>query len=308
MQTTTTMPPPPNLVADPWGYIVYYINLFFPYFMVVVSLIILMLLYFVITRLVKRSLRSIGMGIEAATGIVLVLRLVFFMAGIMIVIGAFEASIATLLSLTAIFGTALGLAFSQSLGNIVSGLYVLAARPFRVGDYVRVGTVEGIVREITLNYTRILLADETRQLLPNSKVVTSEVTNFRVTVSDLIKNTEEEAETIHEEKQRRSYLRSIDAAIGKLRNMASDADAFKYTFDMNIHMSYDQRAMQRHFDKVCKDYEKVFLARPTYQIWAKPVAAVTYRFTFIVDEPMMIISKTSEFMEDLLEVYIANQK
>lgn len=276
--------------------------------MVVVSLIILMLLYFIITRLVKRSLRSIGMGIEAATGIVLVLRLVFFMAGIMIVIGAFEASIATLLSLTAIFGTALGLAFSQALGNIVSGLYVLAARPFRVGDYVRVGTVEGIVREITLNYTRILLADETRQLLPNSKVVTSEVTNFRVTVSDLIKNTEEEAETIHEEKQRRSYLRSIDAAIGKLRNMASDADAFKYTFDMNIHMSYDQRAMQRHFDKVCKDYEKVFLARPTYQIWAKPVAAVTYRFTFIVDEPIMIITKTSEFMEDLLEVYIESQK
>ncbi|NHI88605.1 MAG: hypothetical protein EAX87_03720 [Candidatus Thorarchaeota archaeon] len=308
MQTTTTMSPPPNPVADPWGYIVYYINLFFPYIMVVVSLIILMLLYFVITRLVKRSLRSIGMGIEAATGIVLVLRLVFFMAGIMIVIGAFEASIATLLSLTAIFGTALGLAFSQALGNIVSGLYVLAARPFRVGDYVRVGTVEGIVREITLNYTRILLADETRQLLPNSKVVTSEVTNFRVTVSDLIKNTEEEAETIHEEKKRRSYLQSIDAAIGKLRNMASDADAFKYTFDMNIHMSYDQRAMQRHFDKVCKDYEKVFLARPTYQIWAKPVAAVTYRFTFIVDEPMMIITKTSEFMEDLLEVYIANQK
>lgn len=308
MQTTTTMPPPPNPVADPWGYIVYYINLFFPYIMVVVSLIILMLLYFIITRLVKRSLKSIGMGIEAATGIVLVLRLVFFMAGIMIVIGAFEASIATLLSLTAIFGTALGLAFSQALGNIVSGLYVLAARPFRVGDYVRVGTVEGIVREITLNYTRILLADETRQLLPNSKVVTSEVTNFRVAVSDLIKNKEEEAETIHEEKQRKSYLRSIDTAIGKLRNMAGDADAFKYTFDMNIHMNYDQRAMQQHFDKVCKDYEKVFLARPTYQIWAKPVAAVTYRFTFIVEDPMMIITKTSEFMEDLLEVYIEGQK
>lgn len=77
---------------------------------------------------------------------------------------------------------------------------------------------------------------------------------------------------------------------------------------MNIHMNYDQRAMQQHFDKVCKDYEKVFLARPTYQIWAKPVAAVTYRFTFIVEDPMMIITKTSEFMEDLLEVYIEGQK
>jgi small-conductance mechanosensitive channel len=31
-------------------------------------------------------------------------------------------------------------------------LYVFAARPFRVGDYVKIGSVEGIVREITLNY------------------------------------------------------------------------------------------------------------------------------------------------------------
>jgi len=248
------------------------------------------------------------MGIEAATGIVLVLRLIFFMAGVMIIISAFEASIATLLSLTAIFGTALGLAFSQALGNIVSGLYVLAARPFRVGDYVRVGGVEGIVREITLNYTRILLGDETRQLLPNSKVVSSEVTNFRVAVSDLIQDKEDQIEEIKDERRMKSYIRSIDNAIDRLRHMAGDANAFKYTFDMNIHMSYNQKDMQRHFDKVCQEYEDVFLARPTYQIWAKPVAAVTYRFTYIVEDPMLIIKKTSEFMEDLLKHYIEGVK
>jgi len=248
------------------------------------------------------------MGIEAATGIVLVLRLVFFMAGIMIVLSGFQADVAALLSLTAIFGTALGLAFSQALGNVVSGLYVLAARPFRVGDYVRVGNVEGIVREITLNYTRILLADETRQLLPNNKVVSSEVTNFRVAVADLIRDKEEQIEEIKEERRMKAYIRSIDEAIDKLRHMAGDANAFRYTFDLNIHMSYNQKEMQRHFEKVCKDYETVFLARPTFQIWAKPVAAVTYRFTYVVDDPMMIIKKTSDFMEDLLEYYLEGPK
>jgi hypothetical protein len=301
---TTTITPPPDFFLDPVGYVLYYINQLFPYVMLVVSLILLMLIYFILTRLVKRSLTSIGMGIEASTGIVLVLRLIFFMAAVMIVINAFAASLATILSLTAIFGTALGLAFSQALGNIVSGLYVLAARPFRVGDYVRVGNVEGMVREITLNYTRILLSDETRQLLPNSKVVGSEVTNFRVAVADLLQEKENQIEEVKEKRSRRSYIRSIDQAIDTLRNMAGNADAYRYTFDMNIHMSYDQKKMQQQFDKVCKNYEKVFLTRPTYQVWAKPTAAVTYRFAFIVEDPMLIIRKTSDFMSDLLEFYI----
>jgi hypothetical protein len=303
MQTTTALPPP-DFFIDPIGYLQYYINQLFPYVMLAVYLTVLMLLYFVLTRLVKRSLISIGMGIEASTGIVLVLRLIFFMAAVMVVINAFEASLATILSLTAIFGTALGLAFSQALGNIVSGLYVLAARPFRVGDYVRVGNVEGIVREITLNYTRMLLSDETMQLLPNSKVVSSEVTNFRVAVSDLLKDKKEEIEEAQHKRSRRSYIRSIDNAIDKLRDMAGDADAYRYTFDMNIHMSYNQKEMQSQFDKVCKEYEGIFLARPLYQIWAKPTAAVTYRFTFVVEDPMLIIRKTSDFMNDLLESYI----
>jgi hypothetical protein len=303
MQTTTVLPPP-DFFVDPIGYLLHYINQLFPYIMVVVSLLVLMVLYWILTRLVRRSLTSIGMGIEASTGIVLVLRLVFFMAAVVIVINAFETNLATILSITAIFGTALGLAFSQALGNIVSGLYVLAARPFKVGDYVRVAGVEGIVREITLNYTRILLGDETRQLLPNSKVVSSEVTNFRVAVAEILQDKEKVVEEAREEKQRRSYIRSIESAIDKLRDMASDADAYRYTFDMNIHMSYNQKEMQRRFDAVCKRYEKVFLALPTYQVWAKPTAAVTYRFTFIVEDPMLIIRKTSEFMEELLEYYI----
>jgi len=33
---------------------------------------------------------------------------------------------------------------------------LLAAHPFKIGDYVRIGTIEGIVQEITINYTKIL--------------------------------------------------------------------------------------------------------------------------------------------------------
>ncbi|MHA2235696.1 MAG: mechanosensitive ion channel family protein, partial [Candidatus Thorarchaeota archaeon] len=241
-----------------------------PYLVLVLSLVFLMIIYMIVTRLARRSLHAAGMGAEAATGIGMVLRLVFFIMAVMIVVGAFEASLATILSLTAIFGTALGLAFSQALGNIVSGLYVLAARPFHVGDYVRIGTVEGVVKEVTLNYTKVLLSDESIQLVPNSKVVGSEVTNFRVDVEELIESREEEAQLSIEEGKGRAYMRRIDNALDRLKDMATDIEAYRYTFDLTIHMSFDHLAMRKHFDKVCRDYEEVFLTRPTYIVWAKP--------------------------------------
>ena len=300
MQITT----PPEFFVDPIGYIQFYWDVLLPYIFLILSLAVLMLIYVIVTSLARRSLVAAGMGPEAATGIGMVLRLVFFVMAIMIVVSAFEANLATILSLTAIFGTALGLAFSQALGNIVSGLYVLAARPFRVGDYVRIGTVEGVVKEVTLNYTKVLLSDESIQLVPNSKVVGSEVTNFRVNVEELIESRQEEVQISIEEGKGRAYIRKVDNALDRLKDMDTDIEAYRYTFDVTIHMSFDHLAMRKHFEKVCEDYEAIFLNRPTYIIWAKPSAAVTYRFAFIVEDPMVIIHKSSVFMDDLLKLYM----
>ncbi|MFX1606134.1 MAG: mechanosensitive ion channel family protein [Promethearchaeota archaeon] len=301
MQATTTVP---DFFVDPIAFIQFYWEQLLPYIMLILGLSVLMLIYLVVTRLTRKSLRAVGMGVEAATGIVMVLRLIFFVAAVMIVVSTFETDVATILSLSAIFGTALGLAFSQALGNIVSGLYVLAARPFRVGDYVRIGAVEGIVREVTLNYTRVLMSDETVRFVPNSKVVSSEVTNFRVNVEALIESREEEVQISIDEGKEQSYIGRIDNALDKLKDMATGIDAYRYTFDLTIHMSRDHHAIRKHFDKVCEEYENIFLTRPTYIVWEKPSAAITYRFAFITQDPMVIVHKSNEFMDDLLADYM----
>jgi hypothetical protein len=292
---------PPDFLVDPIGYIQFYLNLYAPYILLVVALVVLVVLYFVVTRVAKRSLVRIGMGQEATTGIVLILRLVFFIAAVMLLVGYFEANYAAILSVSAIFGTALGLAFSTALSNIVSGLYVLAARPFRVGDYVRIGDVEGIVREITLNYTRVLLSDESRQLVPNSKVVTSQVTNFRIDLSAYVKEKEEEA--TREAERDHSYRETLDDAWRQLRMLTKDEEAYRYTFDLNIHMNQDMAKTMETFDKVCDEWAHVFLTRPAYMVWAKPTAAITIRFAFIVSDPMVIVKRGSDFMRDLLQDY-----
>ncbi|MFX1368527.1 MAG: mechanosensitive ion channel family protein, partial [Promethearchaeota archaeon] len=236
------------------------------------------------------------------SGIVLVVRLLFFIAAVMVVLTSFEASLGAVLSIATVFGTAIGLAFSTALSNIVSGLYVLTSRPFRVGDYVRIGNVEGIVREITLNYTRILLSDETVQLVPNNKVVGSEVTNFRIDLSKFVQAKVEESE--QRKRENASYRDSLDDVWKQLKTLTKHEEAYRYTFDFTLHQSHSHADALRHFDTVCEKWTGEFLVRPTYVVWEKPTAAITYRFAYIVSDPMMIVKRGSDFLADLVsEIY-----
>ena len=288
----------PDFFIDPIGFFQFY---WYSILLLMIQVILLLLLYVIITRVARRSLIRIGMGVEAATGIVLIIRLIFFILALMIVVGFFGANLGTLLSLSAIFGTALGLAFSQALGNIVSGLYVLTARPFRVGDYVRIGSAEGVVREITLNYTRIMLPDETKLLIPNSKVISSEVTNFRIRVSDYIQEQESIEKDLSETNH--TFRSAFTSALRELKRAAVFDVAYRYTFDLSIHMSFDHKKIKENFDQVCERWIDVFVTKPIYFVWAKPTAAITYRFAIIVIDPMIIIKRCSDFMNELLEVY-----
>ncbi len=294
---------PPDFLVDPIAYIQHYwpeIQPYMPYIILLAQLLIVLIIYWVIVRVFRRSLYAVGMGTEAAGSITLVLRLIFFVIAITFMVDAIDPDIATLISITAILGTALGLAFSQSLSNIVSGLYVIIARPFQIGDYVRIGSTEGIVREITLNYTRILLPDQTRQLLPNNKIINSEITNFRINIHDYIKEQEEKSK---EADINRDYHKMIREGLKRLRTMASEGEAFRYTFDLTYHMRFDHGELRKTFDMVCESWKSEFVTKPNYIVWSAPNAGLTYRFAVIVDQPMKIIKQMPNFLDALTTIY-----
>ena len=78
----------------------------------------------------------------------------------------------------------LGLAAQQTLGNLFAGLVLLSARPFRVGERIRLqtgqvgGFVEGIVSSLGLLYTT-LARGEDRILIPNNVVIAAAVVPLR---------------------------------------------------------------------------------------------------------------------------------
>ena len=78
----------------------------------------------------------------------------------------------------------LGLAAQQTLGNLIAGMVLLSARPFRVGERVRLqagplaGRTEGVVSSLGLLYTT-LARGEDRIMIPNSVVLSAVIVPLR---------------------------------------------------------------------------------------------------------------------------------
>lgn len=93
------------------------------------------------------------------------------------IVGLNPATIAAGGAFTAII---FGLAAQQTLGNVIAGMVLLSARPFRVGERIRLqagavgGVIEGVVSSLGLLYTT-LARGEDRIMIPNNIVLAAVV-------------------------------------------------------------------------------------------------------------------------------------
>jgi small-conductance mechanosensitive channel len=94
------------------------------------------------------------------------------------------ASASSLIAGSAFTAVILGLAAQQTLGNLFAGMVLLSARPFRVGERVRLqagavaGQLEGVVSSLGLLYTT-LARGEDRIMVPNNVVLSAAVLPIR---------------------------------------------------------------------------------------------------------------------------------
>jgi small conductance mechanosensitive channel len=83
---------------------------------------------------------------------------------------------AELVGVAGVTAVVLGLAAQQTLGNFFAGTVLISARPFRVGDRVRLqggvlaGQIEGVVSSLGLLYTTFAVGDDS-VMVPNSVVL-----------------------------------------------------------------------------------------------------------------------------------------
>ena len=75
-------------------------------------------------------------------------------------------------------GLAIGMAFSGTLSNLAGGVMILFFKPFKVGDFVDLGGVEGAVKEIQIFNTILTTIDNKIIIMPNGPVANGTIINY----------------------------------------------------------------------------------------------------------------------------------
>lgn len=139
----------------------------------------------VITWLVAIGVRRVGLlWAEQTEGDrsteILIGRLCYggvWVLGSIVALGVLGLDFATLLGTLGLTSVAIGFSLKDVLSNYISGVILLAARPFRISDQVVIGNYEGTVVQIQLRATTMRTYDGRLVYIPNQQVFQSSVVN-----------------------------------------------------------------------------------------------------------------------------------
>ncbi len=120
-------------------------------------------------KLSPQTKMLVSRGIAYAT----VIFVVFIIINILELKGVFQ----TMLGAAGVMGIVLGIASQTSIGNIVSGIFVISEKPFELGDLIRVGDKLGVVYSIDLLSIKLKTLDNLLIRIPNQTIISTEVTN-----------------------------------------------------------------------------------------------------------------------------------
>ncbi|MCB0527387.1 MAG: mechanosensitive ion channel family protein [Lewinellaceae bacterium] len=116
--------------------------------------------------------------VPTATLLQNVARGVVYISGLMVLLQTLGISIAPALTALGVGGLAVALALQGTLGNLFSGIQIIASRKIQPGHFIRLESgEEGYVTDITWRNTTIRALSNQTIILPNSKLAESTVTN-----------------------------------------------------------------------------------------------------------------------------------
>jgi len=130
----------------------------------------------ILIRIVKSKLsKRTNAPKDAINGISYIIRIISAFITLFVFLNYFGIiNVGTSLSFITIFSTAIGFSSAIAIGNFVAGMYLIASRPYQVGDYIQMGSLEGHVVEIGLNYSKIRNASTGAMTMIPNKVAMNE--------------------------------------------------------------------------------------------------------------------------------------
>lgn len=134
--------------------------------------------------LCKFSLWLLSKGLERSKADITVTKfikqcakIVLYVILLIIVLSMLGIPTTSVITVVGTAGVAIGLALQDSLSNVAGGFILMLTKPFKIGDYIIINGVEGIVAQISILHTRLDSATNQAIFIPNGQAVNATVTN-----------------------------------------------------------------------------------------------------------------------------------
>ena len=115
---------------------------------------------------------SLQSFLQSLIGITLKILLIITVAGM---VGNQMTSFIAILGAA---GLAVGMALQGTLQNFAGGVIILILKPYKVGDFIEQGGINGVVKEIQIFNTVLQTPDNKIVIIPNTQLATGTLTNF----------------------------------------------------------------------------------------------------------------------------------
>jgi len=219
----------------------------------------------IITRWLRKILKRTETPPEVGNGLVLTGRLLILVGAIMALLHVGGVSADFLISLSALGGAAVGFASTRTIGNLIAGLFLLVTRPFRIGDYVRIDGVEGIVQEITLNYAKILTSSNTVVSISTQRILDRDVTNYSF--------------------------------------RGDESKLFCYGFELTFDHRLPTEKLEELLDNIIERYAEKLPRKPEYQQTKLTSFARHYMFYFYAEDPTDIFVLQPKLVKEITQAW-----
>ena len=202
----------------------------------------------------------------------------------------------------ALLGTAIGFASSSTIGNFISGLYLLLTNPFSVGDYVMLPNLktEGIIEEISINYTNILTPEGIHVIIANQKLLGTIIKNTEITIPQEAVDKGKITWKDHENDTFDSVDDVIDILRGFRTKFADIKDKKYYLYPLEVKINPD-KYLHSQIKVALADSCKEFSSRTDSEITWFMKDRSTYQLNLILENPYAIFDLKSDLLGYLEE-------
>lgn len=132
----------------------------------------------IVMSVVRKVLGRTKMEKIAQQFLCTILKFVLWLVLILLLLSQIGVEITGLLTALSAVILAVGMALQNAIANVANGIIIISSHMFKKGDYIIINGVEGSITDINFMFTTLITVDNRKVTLPNSSILSSNVTNL----------------------------------------------------------------------------------------------------------------------------------